>query len=64
MFRNLSGMQRNKQMEKKKKNQSLNDYANAASAQGLTYGQKQAQEYLAQMRVGPVPKEYKKQFKK
>ena len=46
MFRNLSGMQRNKQMEKKKKNQSLNDYANAASAQGLTYGQKQAQEPL------------------
>lgn len=47
-------------MGKKKKNQSLNDYANAASAQGLTYGQKQGQEYLAQVKVGPVPAGYRK----
>ena len=46
--------------QKKKKGIDLEEYANAASAQGLTYGQKQAQEYIAKMKVGPVPAGYRK----
>ena len=45
---------------KKKKKSELNSYANQASAQGMTYGQKQAMEYAEQVVVSPVPKGYTK----
>ncbi|MDE5802142.1 MAG: hypothetical protein K2I22_04390 [Lachnospiraceae bacterium] len=47
-------------MRKKKKSQGLNDYANEAAAAGTTYGQKQAAEYAAQVKVRPVPDGYRK----
>lgn len=47
-------------MRKKKDSQKLNDYANAATAAGLSYGKKQAQEYGKQVRIGPVPEGYRK----
>ena len=46
--------------KKKKKKSDLNFYANNASAQGITYGQKQAMEYAQKVLVGPVPKGYTK----
>ncbi|MCH5271594.1 MAG: hypothetical protein J1E83_12730 [Lachnospiraceae bacterium] len=51
-------------MAKGKKNTNLNDYANAASAAGLTYGQKQAQEYASAVKIRPIPPEYRKMRKK
>ena len=42
-------------MSRKKKSQKLNDYANAATAAGMTYGQKQASEYEKAVTVSPVP---------
>lgn len=42
-------------MRKKKDSQKLNDYANAAAAAGMTYGQKQAAEYAAQVKIRAVP---------
>ena len=45
---------------KKKKKSELNSYANQASAQGITYGQKQAMEYAQKVLVSPVPKGYTK----
>lgn len=47
-------------MAKGKKNVNLNDYANAASAAGLTYGQKQAQEYASAVKISQIPPEYRK----
>jgi len=47
-------------MSRKKKSQKLNDYANAAAAAGMTYGQKQAAEYAAQVKTSPVPAGYRK----
>ena len=37
---------------------SLNDFANEATQQGITYGQKQAEEYAEQVIVGHAPKGY------
>lgn len=37
---------------------SLNDFANEATQQGITYGQKQTREYAEQVRISPIPKEY------
>ena len=37
---------------------SLNDFANEATHQGITYGQKQAEEYAEQVIVGHAPKGY------
>ena len=37
---------------------SLNDFANEATHQGITYGQKQAEEYAEQVSVGHAPKGY------
>lgn len=36
----------------------LEDFANEATQQGITYGQKQAEEYAADVRISPVPKCY------
>ena len=36
----------------------LNDFANEATQQGITYGQKQAEEYAEQVTVGHAPKGY------
>ena len=36
----------------------LNDFANEATQQGITYGQKQAEEYAEQVIVGHAPKGY------
>ncbi|MEZ3426344.1 MAG: hypothetical protein K1W13_02920 [Lachnospiraceae bacterium] len=47
-------------MSRKKKSQKLNDYANAATAAGMTYGQKQASEYEKAVTVSPVPAGYRK----
>ncbi len=47
-------------MRKKKNSQKLNDYANAAAAAGMTYGQKQAAEYAEAVTVRPVPAGYRK----
>lgn len=47
-------------MEKRKIKANLNDYANAASAAGLTYGQKQAQEYASAVKIAQIPPEYRK----
>lgn len=37
---------------------SLNDFANEATQQGITYGKKQAEEYAEQVIVGHAPKGY------
>lgn len=42
-------------MRKKKNSQKLNDYANAEAAAGMTYGEKQAEEYARAVIVRPVP---------
>lgn len=47
-------------MGRKKNSQKLNDYANAAAAAGTSYGQKQASEYAAQVKISPVPANYRK----
>lgn len=44
----------------KRKQESLNRYANEAMAAGISYGKKQAQEYGKQVRIGPVPEGYRK----
>lgn len=44
----------------RKKKNSLNDYANEAAAAGTSYGQKQAAEYAAQVKIRPVPEGYRK----
>ena len=36
----------------------LNDFANEATQQGITYGQKQTREYAEQVRISPIPKGY------
>ena len=41
-----------------KSDKSLNDFANEATQQGITYGQKQAEEYAEQVIVGHAPKGY------
>ena len=41
-----------------KSDRSLNDFANEATQQGITYGQKQAEEYAEQVTVGHAPKGY------
>lgn len=46
-------------MRKKKNSQKLNDYANAAAAAGMAYGQ-QAEEYKKAVIVKPVPAGYRK----
>ena len=51
----------NKDMKKsrrRKSDRSLNDFANEATQQGITYGQKQAEEYAEQVIVGHAPKGY------
>ena len=47
-------------MRKKKNSQGLNDYANEAAAAGTIYGQKQAAEYAAKVKTGPVLDGYRK----
>lgn len=42
------------------KEQPETDYANAAAAAGTSYGQKQAAEYAAQVKIGQVPEGYRK----
>ena len=37
---------------------SLNDFANEATQQGITYGQKQAEEYAEQVRISQIPSGY------
>ena len=41
-----------------KSDRSLNDFANEATQQGITYGKKQAEEYAKQVIVGHAPKGY------
>lgn len=36
----------------------LEDFANEATQQGITYGQKQTREYAKDVRISPVPKGY------
>lgn len=43
-----------------RKKDKLNTYANEASAAGLTYGQKQAKEYAAAVKIAPIPPGYRK----
>ena len=43
---------------RRKSDRSLNDFANEATQQGITYGQKQAEEYAEQVIVGHAPKGY------
>ena len=43
---------------RRKPDRSLNDFANEATQQGITYGQKQAEEYAEQVIVGHAPKGY------
>ena len=43
---------------RRKSDRSLNDFANEATRQGITYGQKQAEEYAEQVIVGHAPKGY------
>lgn len=47
-------------MRKKKNSHKLNDYANAAAAAGMAYGQQQAAEYAKAVIVRPVPAGYRK----
>lgn len=47
-------------MRKKKNSQKLNDYADAAAAAGIAYGQQQAEEYKKAVIVKPVPAGYRK----
>ena len=43
---------------RRKSDRSLNDFANEATKQGITYGKKQAEEYAEQVIVGHAPKGY------
>ena len=43
---------------RRKSDRSLNDFANEATQQGITYGKKQAEEYAEQVIVGHAPKGY------
>ena len=43
---------------RRKSDKSLNDFANEATQQGITYGKKQAEEYAKQVIVGHAPKGY------
>ena len=43
---------------RRKSDKSLNDFANEATQQGITYGKKQAEEYAEQVIVGHAPKGY------
>ena len=43
---------------RRKSDKSLDDIANEATQQGITYGQKQAEEYAEQVIVGHAPKGY------
>ena len=45
---------------KKKKVNNLESFANAATREGITYGQKQAQEYAKSVKIGPIPSRYRK----
>ncbi len=45
---------------KKKKINKLESFANTASREGITYGQKQAQEYAKSVKIGPIPSGYRK----
>ena len=47
-----------KKSRRRKSDRSLNDFANEATKQGITYGQKQAEEYAEQVIVGHAPKGY------
>ena len=51
----------NKDMKKsrrRKSDRSLNDFANEATQQGITYGKKQAEEYAEQVRISKIPSGY------
>ena len=51
----------NKDMKKsrrRKSDKSLNDFANEATRQGITYGKKQAEEYAEQVRISQIPSGY------
>lgn len=47
-------------MARKKAKPCVNTYANEASAVGMTYGQRQAQENVAKVKIGPIPEHYRK----
>lgn len=42
----------------RKSDKSLNDFANEATQQGITYGKKQAEEYAEQVRISKIPSGY------
>ena len=43
---------------RRKSDKSLNDFANEATQQGITYGKKQAEEYAEQVRISKIPSGY------
>ena len=43
---------------RRKADKSLNERANEATEQGITYGQKQAEEYAEQVRISQIPSGY------
>ena len=43
---------------RRKADKSLNDFANEATRQGITYGKKQAEEYAEQVRISKIPSGY------
>ena len=43
---------------RRKSDKSLNDFANEATRQGITYGKKQAEEYAEQVRISKIPSGY------
>lgn len=45
---------------KKKKVNNLESFANAATREGITYGQKQSREYAQSVKIGPIPSGYRK----
>ena len=50
---------KDKQKSRRRKyDKSLNDFANEATQQGITYGQKQAEEYAEQVRISKIPSGY------
>lgn len=44
----------------RKKKSELDTYANSASREGITYGKKQTREFAKQIKIGPIPKGYRK----
>ena len=47
-----------KKSRRGKSDRNLNDFANEATRQGITYGKKQAEEYAEQVRISKIPSGY------